>query len=290
MPMPMNFHSLVTSPPDPCSLPETRERAHHSSGTTVRGFVSRVASALAAFLLFTCAALAEGNSMSSKTVVLVHGAWADGSSWDKVIPLLEAKGLHVVAVQNPLSSMADDVAATTRVINMQTGPVILVGHSWGGAVISQAGNSDKVAALVYVSAFALDTGQSINDLLKGLPTPAFEADLSKDEAGYLYLSAASVAKYFAPDLSPTTQRLITATQGPWFYGSLGDKVTKAAWHDKPSWWVLSKNDRIIDPRLQHGMAQALHATVTEVASGHLSMLVKPADVANVIWAAAQSIN
>jgi pimeloyl-ACP methyl ester carboxylesterase len=232
---------------------------------------------------------AAGNSMNTKTVVLVHGSWADGSSWNKVIPLLEARGLRVVAVQNPLSSLADDVAATTRVINMQTGPVILVGHSWGGVVISQAGNSDKVAALVFVSAFAPDSGQSINDLLKDLPTPAFEADLSRDEAGYLYLSAASVSKYFAPDLPPATQKLIAATQGPWFYGCLGDKVTKAAWHDKPSWWVLSGNDQIIDPRLQKGMAEAIHAKVTEVASSHVSMLAKPAEVAATILAAAQAI-
>jgi pimeloyl-ACP methyl ester carboxylesterase len=128
-----------------------------------------------------------------------------------------------------------------------------------------------------------------DDLLKDLPTPAFEADLSRDEAGYLYLSAASISKYFAPDLPPATQKLIAATQGPWFYGCLGDKVTKAAWHDKPSWWVLSGNDQIIDPRLQKGMAEAIHAKVTEVASNHVSMLAKPAEVAATILAAAQAI-
>jgi pimeloyl-ACP methyl ester carboxylesterase len=281
--------SLGDSPHDAGNLTNGHSRTRRSSGATKRGFVHRVVAGVSAFLLLTGAALAAGNSMNTKTVVLVHGSWADGSSWDKVIPLLEARGLHVVAVQNPLSSLADDVAATTRVINMQTGPVILVGHSWGGVVISQAGNSDKVSALVFVSAFAPDSGQSINDLLKGLPMPAFQEDLSKDEAGYLYLSAASVSKYFAPDLPPATQKLMAATQAPWFYGCLGDKVTKAAWHDKPSWWVLSGNDQIIDPRLQKGMAEAIHAKVTEVAGSHVSMLAKPAEVAAVILAAAQAI-
>jgi pimeloyl-ACP methyl ester carboxylesterase len=281
--------SLRDSPHHAGDLSKGLSRTPRSSGATKRGFIHRVVSAVSAFLLLTGAALAAGNSMNTKTVVLVHGSWADGSSWDKVIPLLEAKGLRVVAVQNPLSSLADDVAATSRVINMQTGPVILVGHSWGGVVISQAGNSDKVSALVFVSAFAPDSGQSINDLLKGLPTPAFQEDLSKDEAGYLYLSAASISKYFAPDLPPATQKLMAATQGPWFYGCLGDKVTKAAWHDKPSWWVLSENDQIIDPRLQKGMAEAIHAKVTEVASSHVAMLAKPAEVAAVILAAAQAI-
>src|SRR5258705_5023923 len=121
------------------------------------------------------------------TVVLVHGAFADGSSWDKVIPILQAKGLHVVAVQNSLRSLDDDAAATKRVIEQQNGPVILVGHSWAGAVITQAGNDDKVKALVYVAAFAPDKDQSINDILKGKPAPSLASALQKDSAGYLTL-------------------------------------------------------------------------------------------------------
>jgi len=240
-------------------------------------------------VLVTGAAFATGQSMSTKTVVLVHGAWADGSSWNKVIPILEAKGLHVVAVQNPLSSLADDVAATTRVINMQSGPVILVGHSWAGVVITQAGNNDKVAALVYVAAFAPDTGQSINDLIAGFPAPPYTATLGKDERGFLYLAPEALAKYFAPDLSAATQKIMAVTQGPWFYGCLADKVTKAAWHDKPSWWVLSEKDQIIDPRLQQGMAAAAKSTVTKVQSSHVAMLSKPNEVAAAILAAANSV-
>ncbi len=247
--------------------------------------------AIASFaVLMPASSFADGAPMSNKTIVLVHGSWADGSSWSKVIPLLEAKGLHVVAVQIPLSSLADDVAATTRLINMQTGPVILVGHSWAGVVITQAGNNDKVAALVYVAAFAPDAGQSINDVIKGLPDPPYLASLSKDEKGYLYLSPESVAKYFAPDLPVGTQKVMTATQGPWFYGCLADKVTKAAWHDKPSWWVLPDKDQIIDPRLQQGMATAAKSKITKVSSSHVAMLTKPAEVAATILAAAHSVN
>lgn len=251
--------------------------------------VLRQFSAGLSLIFLTSAAFATGQSMSAKTVVLVHGAWADGSSWNKVIPILEAKGLRVVAVQNPLSSLADDVAATTRVINMQPGPVILVGHSWAGVVITQAGNNDKVAALVYVAAFAPDGGQSINDLISGFPPPPYTASLSKDERGYLYLAPEALVQYFAPDLSAATQKLLIATQGPWFYGCLADKVTKAAWHDKPSWWVLSEKDQIIDPRLQQGMATAAKATVTRVQSSHVAMLSKPTEVAATIVAAANSI-
>ncbi len=240
-------------------------------------------------IMVTSAAFATGQSMSEKTVILVHGAWADGSSWNKVISLLEAKGLRVVAVQNPLSSLADDVAATNRAINMQTGPVILVGHSWAGVVITQAGNNDKVAALVYVAAFAPDKGQSINDLIAGFPQPPYIATLTKDESGYLYLAPEALSRYFAPDLPPAAQKQMMATQGPWFYGCLGDKVTKAAWHDKPSWWVLTEDDQIIDPRLQQGMAVAANATVTKVQSSHVAMLSKPNEVAAAIEAAANSI-
>jgi pimeloyl-ACP methyl ester carboxylesterase len=233
-------------------------------------------------------ATSASTSMQETTVVLVHGAWADGSSWSRVIPILEKKGLHVVAVQNPLSSLADDVAATNRVVNMQKGPVILVGHSWAGVVITQAGNNDKVTGLVYVSAFAPDTGQSINDLIGGNPPPPYFATLSKDERGFLYLAPDSVRQYFAPDVPAAVQDVMIATQGPWFYGCLADKVEKASWHTKPSWWVLSQNDQILDPRLQEKMAAGLNAKVTRVGSSHVPMLSKPEEVAATIIAAASS--
>ena len=230
---------------------------------------------------------APAQDLKGTTVVLVHGAFADGESWNKVVPLLEARGLHVVAVQNPLSSLKDDVAATQRVLEQQTGPVVLVGHSWGGAVISQAGNDDHVKALVYVAAFAPDNGQSVNDILKGLPTPSWASQLQKDSGGYLTLSTNAVIHDFAQDLPVAQARLVADTQGPWFAGCTDDKVTTAAWHTKPSWFVVTDKDHMIDPRLQDAMAKHIGATETHVDASHVAMLSKPADVAAAIVAAAE---
>jgi pimeloyl-ACP methyl ester carboxylesterase len=247
-----------------------------------------------AFLLGGFAAMpvvhaAPVHDLKGTNVVLVHGAFADGESWNKVIPLLQARGLHVVAVQNPLSSLADDVSATQRAIERQKGPVVLVGHSWGGVVISQAGNDDKVKALVYVAAFAPDNGQSINDMLKGKPAPAWASQLTKDSGGYLRLSTDAVIHDFAQDLPVAQARLVADTQGPWFAGCTDDKVTTAAWHSKPSWFVVTDKDHMIDPHLQAEMASHIGATVTHVSSSHVAMLSKPADVAAAIIAAAEKI-
>lgn len=222
-------------------------------------------------------------------IVLVHGAFADGSSWSKVIPLLEAKGYPVVAVQNPYISLAGDVAATDRVVNQQAGPVVLVGHSSGGTVITQAGNNPKVAALVFVDANAPDSGQSINELQAGLPAPAWAATLIKDEAGYLTLPRSTIVNNFAPDLSRNDRELIAATQVPWFSGYLDDKVTHAAWHDKPSWWVIGENDQMIDPKFQAVMAARMGAKITRVPTSHVAMLADPKAVSAVILAAAAEV-
>lgn len=233
-------------------------------------------------------AATSNDDLKGKNVVLVHGAFADGSSWDKVIPLLEAKGLHVVAVQNPLSSLDGDVAATRRVIEQQDGPVILVGHSWAGAVITQAGNDDKVKALVYVAAFAPQKDQSINDILKGKPAPAWAAALQKDSAGYLTLSTDAIIHDFAQDLPVAQARLVAATQGPWFAGCTDDKVTQPAWQNKPSWFVVTGQDRMIPPALQTAMAQQINATVVNVNASHVAMLSKPTEVAAAIVEAARA--
>jgi pimeloyl-ACP methyl ester carboxylesterase len=239
---------------------------------------------------FTPASAASApDDLKGKNVVLVHGAFADGSSWDKVIPILQAKGLHVVAVQNSLKSLDDDAAATKRVIEQQNGPVILVGHSWAGAVITQAGNDDKVKALVYVAAFAPDKDQSINDILKGKPAPSWASALQKDSAGYLTLSTDAIIHDFTQDLPVAQARLVAATQGPWFAGCTDDKVTEAAWHNKPSWWVLTEKDHMIPAPLQAAMAQQIGATVVKVDASHVAMLSKPADVAAAIIAAARSV-
>jgi pimeloyl-ACP methyl ester carboxylesterase len=225
---------------------------------------------------------------AATTVVLVHGAFADGSGWDRVIPLLQAKGLHVVSVQNPLTSLSDDVAATRRVLDAQTGPVVLVGHSWGGIVISEAGGHERVKSLVYVAAFAPSEGQSASDLGKGYPVPPGLAFLVQDKQGFLTLSPEGVAKHFAQDLPPSQTRVMAATQGPIRAASFDEKVSTAAWKTKPSWFVLTKQDHMIDPRLQKAMAGKISAHVVVVQSSHVPQLSRPAQVADAIVAAADS--
>jgi pimeloyl-ACP methyl ester carboxylesterase len=230
---------------------------------------------------------APAADLQGKNVVLVHGAFADGSSWDKVIPLLQARGLHVVAVQNPLSSLKDDVAATRRAIDQQTGPVVLVGHSWAGVVISEAGNDEKVSSLVYVAAFAPDSGQSINDVLKGLPPAPWASELQKDSGGFLTLSENAIIHDFASDLPAAQARIIAASQGPWFAGCLDDKVTQAAWHNKPSTFVITGKDHMIPAQLQAAMAKNIGATVVNVDASHVVMVSQPQKVAAAIIAAAE---
>src|SRR2546423_707618 len=198
---------------------------------------------------------ASAQQTPNKTVVLVHGAFADGSSWDKVIPLLQARGLKVVAVQNPLTSLADDAASVKRVIDAQSGPVILVGHSWGGTVITEVGGDDKVAALVFVAAFAPDVGESTADLGKDGPPPPGATSIRPDPAGYLYLTPEGVAKDFAQDLPATQTRVMAVTQGPIFGKAFDEKVTKAAWQNKASWFIVAEKDRKIQPALSRAIAK-----------------------------------
>ena len=220
-----------------------------------------------------------------RNIVLVHGAFADGSSWAKVIPLLQAKGFNVVAVQNPLTSLADDVAATKRAIAEQNGPVILVGHSWAGMVISEAGNDPKVAGLVYVAALVPGKGQSANDATKGYPAPPGLAQAKPDAAGYLSLTRKGVDEDFVPDLPPAERAVVYATQGPWNSAALSDKVANPAWATKPSWAIVV-NDRMISPQFERDAAKRIHATTTTLNTNHVAMLSMPKEVANVIIDAA----
>ncbi|MDW3682830.1 alpha/beta hydrolase [Cupriavidus sp. CV2] len=224
---------------------------------------------------------------SKTTVVLVHGAFADGSAWDKVVPLLQAKGLNVVSVQNPLTSLADDVAATRRALDMQTGPVVLVGHSWGGVVISEIGQHERVKALVYVAAFAPSEGQSVADLAKDYPTPDGSNFLVTDKEGFLTLSAEGVAKHFAQDVPAAQTRIMAVTQGPIRGKSFEEKVTVAAWKTRPSWYVLTKQDHMIQPALQKAMAQKISAHVVTLPTSHVPQLSRPRQVADAIFAAAE---
>ena len=247
-----------------------------------------VATCVALLAINVPAATATGQTPPAegvKTVLLIHGAWADGSSWSKVIPLLEAKGLHVVAVQIPLTSLADDVAATQRAIALADGPVLLVGHSYGGAVITEAGNDPKVAGLVYVSAVAPDRGESTLGLIMSVPTP-IGAELRPDKSGFLKLTPKGIAEDFAQDLSAKEIAILTATQVPANVAAMKGEITNPAWKSKPSWYIVGGNDRAISPVLEASLAKKIGATTITVPSSHVIMLSKPAKVADVIISAA----
>jgi pimeloyl-ACP methyl ester carboxylesterase len=221
-----------------------------------------------------------------KNIVLVHGAWADGSSWSKIIPILEARGFHVVAVQNPLTSLVDDVASANRTINAQDGPVLLVGHSYGGAVITEAGNNPKVVGLVYVAAFAPDAGESAGSLAKPYgPTPGV-TELRPIEDGFLVLTPKGVQEDFAPDLSLAEQTEMIATQAATQGAALGAPITKAAWRTKPSWFVVASNDRMIAPEQERFTAKRMNAKTLTLPTSHVPMLSKPQEVATFIGDAA----
>src|SRR5580658_5729992 len=210
-----------------------------------------------------------------KNIVLVHGAWADGSCWSKVIPLLQAAGLHAAAVQNPLTSIAEDVAATNRIINIQDGPVLLVGHSYGGAVITEAGNNPKVAGLVYVAAFAPDEGETLGGMAdKYPPSPLFK-DIQPIADGFLLLTAKGVMESFAQDLTPAEKSVVLATQGATQSAVLGTPIKKAAWHTKPSWFVIAANDRAISPEQEKATALRMGAKTITLQTSHLAMLAQP---------------
>jgi pimeloyl-ACP methyl ester carboxylesterase len=246
---------------------------------------------IAAAAIGTAAMIPTAFAQDTPSIVLVHGAWANGSSWSEIVPLLQQRGLHVVAVHNPSSSFEADVAATRRVIDDQPGTVILVGHSYGGAVITEAGNSDKVVGLVYVAAFAPSVGQSVNAIVGAAPEPpAWQGEIHTDAQGWLTWSASGMAKYFAPDVSPATAALLAATQAPLFSGAFDGKVTAAAFTTKPSWYVIADNDQIIPPGLQQIFADTMHAKAVHVASSHVPMLSHPQVVADAIVAAVEAVH
>jgi pimeloyl-ACP methyl ester carboxylesterase len=226
------------------------------------------------------------------SVVLVHGAWADASSWNAVIPLLEAQGLKVVAVQAPLTSLADDVGAVRRAIERQGGPVLLVGHSWGGVIITEAGRHPSVAGLVYVAAFAPGEGESVEDLAgdKSAPPPPGLAGLVPDAEGFLWQTPDNVAKNFAQDIPAAQARLIAVTQKPINSKSFGTKVGVPAWGAKPDWFLVAERDRMIPTEAQRAFAARMKAKTSTVASGHNPMLSQPASVATVIVDAARQLS
>jgi pimeloyl-ACP methyl ester carboxylesterase len=241
-----------------------------------------------AFLPMVMAQTPSGEKIN--TVVFVHGAFADGSAWNKVIPALQKQGMNVVSVQNPLTSLADDTAATKRAIEAQSGRVLLVGHSWGGAVISEAGNNEKVAGLVYVAAFAPGDGQSATESTKAFPPSPGIQKLKPDATGYVALSAEMMKADFAQDLPKTETDLMAATQGPIMGKCFDEKITTAAWKTKPNWFIVANKDRMIHPEAQKAFAKIMNATTTELATSHVPMASKPNEVVKVITGAIKKLN
>jgi pimeloyl-ACP methyl ester carboxylesterase len=237
-------------------------------------------------LMIPALAGAQTASTGVKNIVLVHGAFADGSSWSKVIPILESRGYRVVAVQNPLTSLADDVAATKRAIALQDGPVILVGHSWGGAVITQAGDDPKVAALVYVAAYAPDTGQSANEASMLFGITEGQKQIRVDSDKFATMTSAGILEDFAQGLPLAERKLVLAVQGDSYGPMFDEKLTAAAWKTKPSWVVVSANDRMLPPAMERAQEKRLNATTTVLSTCHVAMLEQPAKVAAVIIDAA----
>jgi pimeloyl-ACP methyl ester carboxylesterase len=218
----------------------------------------------------------------SSDVILVHGTWADGSNWAKVIPLLAARGHSVTAVQLPLTSLGDDVATVKRAIALASGPIILAGHSYGGAVISEAGNDPKIEALVYIAAFAPDAGESAGSLGASVEPAPLGAEVRPDAGGYLKLTQSGVSYSFAQDLTDTEKLVLYSAQSPTAGAALGGTVSAPVWHGKTCRYLVATNDRAIQPALQRSMAKRLNATVVKVGASHVAMLSHPQEVASLI--------
>jgi pimeloyl-ACP methyl ester carboxylesterase len=230
----------------------------------------------------------SGTSDSTvKTIVLVHGGFVDGSGWEAVYTILKKDGYNVSIVQNPTTSLADDVAVTRRALAAQSGPVILVGHSYGGAVITEAGNDPKVAGLVYITAFALDNGESVSSLIKDPPPGAPVPPILPPQDGYLFLDKVKFAASFAADVEGEKAAFMADSQVPWGVEALSGTVSKAAWRTKPSWYLIATDDRMIPPPAQHFMSKRAGSTVVEVAGSHAIYVSQPNAVAKLIETAAK---
>jgi pimeloyl-ACP methyl ester carboxylesterase len=232
---------------------------------------------------------AQASTAAIKNIVLVHGAFADATSWSKVIPLLEKDGYHVVAVQNPLTSLAADVAATKRAVARQDGPVLLVAHSWGGVTMTQAGDDPKIAGLVYVSAYAPDVGQSANDASSPYGWTDGQKQIRLDDAKFAYMTFQGISQDIAECLSASEQKLFNAVQVPSYGPMFDEKLTVAAWKTKPSWVLISAHDRMLPPAMEMAEVKRLDAVASiTLATCHMSILEQSAEVASFIDAAAKS--
>lgn len=246
---------------------------------------------IAALFIVSLPQIARSQSASKgiKNIVLVHGAFADGSSWSKIIPLLQGKGLNVIAVQNPLTSFADDVAATKRAIAQMEGPILLIGHSYGGMVISEAGKDAKVAGLLYVAALVPEDGQNVNDVNAAMAPTAVGPEFQLSSDGFLSLSQKGINEFFAQDATPDERKIILVTQVPWAASATQQKVYSPAWKTKPSWSIVAAKDGMINPDLQRFKAKLIKATSIELQTGHVPMVTDPKKVAAFIISAAEKL-
>jgi pimeloyl-ACP methyl ester carboxylesterase len=227
--------------------------------------------------------------MAISNVVLVHGGFVDGSGWQQVYNMLKQDGYQVSIVQNPTMSLEGDVAATRQILQMQEGPVVLAAHSYGGAVITEAGMDPKVAALVYIAAFAPDRGESVNALIANPPPGAPTPPILPPQDGLLFLDRAKFAEAFAGDLPAEQAAFMADSQVPWGVGALGASITEPAWKAKPSWYLVTTEDHMIPPPAQRTMAERAGSTVAEAQSSHSVYLSQPQAVASLIKQAASSV-
>jgi len=224
----------------------------------------------------------ETPGSAARNVVLVHGGFVDGSGWEAVYRVLRNDGFTVSIVQNPTISLADDVDATRRVVAAQNGPVILVGHSYGGAVITEAGNDPKVVSLVYIAAFAPDKGESVSTLIKDPPASAPVPPILPPQEGYLLLDKGKFPASFAADVDPERAAFMADAQVPWGLDALAGTISEPAWRSKPSWYLVATDDRMIPPPAQRFMSERAGATVVEIAGSHAIYVSQPAAVAALI--------
>ena len=231
-----------------------------------------------------------GPSASPVSIVLVHGGFVDGAGWEGVYDILKKDGYNVSIVQNPTTSLAADVAATRLTIARAQGPVVLVGHSYGGVVITEAGTDPKVAGLVYIAAFAPDQGESVESLIKNPPPGAPVPPILPPQDGYLFLDKAKFRAAFAADVSEAKAAFLADSQVPWGVGALSGSVSEPAWKSKPSWYLVATEDKMIPPPAQRQMAERAGATVAEAAGSHAIYISKPEAVAALIATAAKSVS
>jgi pimeloyl-ACP methyl ester carboxylesterase len=229
------------------------------------------------------------NAGSARNAVLVHGGFVDGSGWQGVYDLLKQDGYNIAVVQNPTLSLEGDVAATRQVIDAQDGPVVLVGHSYGGAVITEAGTDPNVAALVYIAAFAPDAGESVNTLIADPPPGAPVPPILPPKDGFLFLDREKFHDSFAGDLPAAQAAFMADSQVPWGVAALGGSITEPAWRVKPSWYLVATEDRMIPPPAQRVMSERAGSTVVEAAGSHSIYVSQPAAVAALIEQAASTV-